>query len=238
MTFYVGDYVKVHAPSSVKDIYVSASLFALIREHDKEVAIVADAQVGSPDVAITLDGETLIVLPAECLELVHRVSRPDTGPKPIPEPIVVPEPAAKPVGRISKTDYYLGIARAVSLRSTCLRRRYGAVIVKNDEIIATGYNGAPRGEQNCCDSGECYRQRMGIPHGEQYEKCVAVHAEQNAIISASRSEMIGATLYLYGWDVETGKSIDAAPCLICDRLIRNAGIADVVTSKEGENNYV
>ena len=144
------------------------------------------------------------------------------------------EPSARYVRNKLRDFEELGIARAVSLRSTCLRRRYGAVIVKNDEIIATGYNGAPRGEQNCCDSGECYRQRMGIPHGEQYEKCVAVHAEQNAIISASRSEMIGATLYLYGWDVETGKSIDAAPCLICDRLIRNAGIANVVTSKEGE----
>lgn len=238
MTFYVGDYVKIHAPTKVTGVFMSSSQFALVKAHDKEVALVVDVSAGSPDIAITIDGETLIVLPAECLELVHRVSRPDTVPNPIPEPIVVPEtapePTPKPVERISKTDYYLGIAKAVSLRSTCLRRRYGAVIVKNDEIIATGYNGAPRGEQNCCDTGECYRQRMGIPHGEQYEKCVSVHAEQNAIISASRSEMIGATLYLYGWDVETGKSIDAAPCLICDRLIRNAGIADVVTSKEGE----
>ena len=108
--------------------------------------------------------------------------------------------------RCSKKDYYLGIAKAVSARSTCLRRQYGAVIVKDDEIIATGYNGSPRGTTNCCDSGECWRAANGIPHGQQYEKCVAVHAEENAIISAARRDMIGAILYLYG--EENGKSID------------------------------
>ena len=102
--------------------------------------------------------------------------------------------------RISKRDYYLSIAAEVSKRSTCLRRQYGAVIVKNDEIVSTGYNGAPRGEDNCCDIGTCWRERNNIPHGEQYEKCVAVHAEQNAIISASRREMLGATLYLAGFE--------------------------------------
>lgn len=132
--------------------------------------------------------------------------------------------------RISKDEYYMEIAKAVSLRSTCLRRHYGAVIVKDDEIISTGYNGAPRGDQNCCDAGECYRQRMGIPHGEQYEKCVAVHAEQNAIISARRSDMIGATLYLYGYDVVEDKEINAGPCDICARLIKNAGIERVASS--------
>lgn len=128
--------------------------------------------------------------------------------------------------RISKHEYYLGIAAAVSRRSTCLRRQYGAVIVKNDEIVATGYNGAPRGEDNCCDIGACWRERNNIPHGEQYEKCVAVHAEQNAIISASRRDMLGGTIYLAGF--ENGEPIDnATPCLICSRLIKNAGIAHV-----------
>lgn len=129
--------------------------------------------------------------------------------------------------RISKNQYYLNIAKAVAMRSTCLRRQYGAVIVKNDEIIATGYNGAPRGESNCCDTGICYREAHNIPHGEQYEKCVAVHAEQNAIISASRAEMIGSTMYLAG--IENGVEIEAVPCLICERLIKNAGIDNVIT---------
>ena len=102
--------------------------------------------------------------------------------------------------RVSKKDYYLDIAAAVAKRSTCLRRQYGAVIVKNDEIVATGYNGAPRGEDNCCDVGVCWREAHGIPHGEQYEKCVAVHAEQNAILSASRRDMMGSTLYLAGFE--------------------------------------
>lgn len=100
--------------------------------------------------------------------------------------------------RISKDEYYLSIAAAVARRSTCLRRQYGAVIIKNDEIISTGYNGAARGEPNCCDTGECWREANNIPHGEQYEKCVAVHAEQNAIISAARHEMLGSVLYLAG----------------------------------------
>lgn len=133
--------------------------------------------------------------------------------------------------RISKDQYYLGIAYEVSLRSTCLRRQYGAVIVKNDEIISTGYNGAPRGETNCCDAGECWRERNNIPHGSQYEKCVAVHAEQNAIISAARRDMIGSTLYLVGH--ENGRTIsDTAPCEICMRMIKNAGIRKVVTKDD------
>ncbi len=131
--------------------------------------------------------------------------------------------------RISKRDYYLSIAAEVSKRSTCLRRQYGAVIVKNDEIVSTGYNGAPRGEDNCCDIGTCWRERNNIPHGEQYEKCVAVHAEQNAIISASRREMLGATLYLAGF--ENGEPIlNAQPCVICRRLIKNAGIETVINN--------
>lgn len=138
--------------------------------------------------------------------------------------------------RISKTDYYLEIARAVAKRSTCLRRQYGAVIVKNDEIIATGYNGSARGEMNCCDLGECWREKNAIPHGEQYEKCVAVHAEQNAIISASRKDMIGATMYLVGF--EDGKEIVALPCLICQRMIVNAGIKTVIGVSEKPGCYM
>lgn len=134
--------------------------------------------------------------------------------------------------RIDKKKYYLNIAREVSKRSTCLRRQYGAVIVKHDEIIATGYNGAPRGQDNCCDVGECYRERNNIPHGEQYEKCVAVHAEQNAIISAARRDMIGATMYLAGYDAVTDEELDAEPCLICRRMIANAGIDEVITLKD------
>lgn len=138
--------------------------------------------------------------------------------------------------RIDKNDYYLNIAFAVAQRSTCVRRQYGAVIVNNDEIVSTGYNGSARGEENCCDVGKCWRQERDIPHGEQYEKCVAVHAEQNAIISASRKDMLGATLYLVG--IENGELIEAEPCEICRRMITNAGIANIVTAapdKDGES---
>ncbi|MFI3115338.1 MAG: dCMP deaminase family protein [Clostridia bacterium] len=131
------------------------------------------------------------------------------------------------MGRRSKREYYLKIAEEVASRSTCIRRKYGCVIVKNDEIIATGYNGASRGEENCCDKKYCYREYMNIPHGKEYEKCVAVHAEQNAIISASRREMLGATLYLVG--LENDELIVGKPCLICERMIANAGIKEVIT---------
>ena len=133
--------------------------------------------------------------------------------------------------RISKDAYYLSIAAEVAKRSTCLRRQYGAVIVNHDEIVATGYNGAPRGDANCCDVGECWREKNNIPHGEQYEKCVAVHAECNAIISASRKEMLGSTLYLYGFEGLDHPMEDPVPCMICTRLIKNAGIAKVVNGK-------
>ena len=135
--------------------------------------------------------------------------------------------------RITKRDYYLSIAAEVAKRSTCLRRQYGAVIVKNDEIIATGYNGAPRGDENCCDVGSCWRDRHNIPHGEQYEKCVAVHAEANAIISASRNEMLGSTLYLYGFEGFDKPIDNPEPCIMCNRLIKNAGIEHVI-NKIGE----
>lgn len=131
------------------------------------------------------------------------------------------------MNRKDKTTYYLDIARSVAERSTCLRRKYGAIIVKNDETLATGYNGSPRGEVQCSDTGVCWRKEHNIPHGEQYEKCVSVHAEQNAIISASRSEMLGSTMYLVG--IEEGEVIPGVPCDICRRMIVNAGITDVVT---------
>ena len=135
--------------------------------------------------------------------------------------------------RISKSEYYLNIAKAVAQRSTCIRRQYGAVIVKNDEIIATGYNGSARGEENCCDIGTCWRERNNIPHGQQYEKCVAVHAEQNAIISAPRDKLLGSTIYIYG--EENGKAIEARPCEICHRMILNAGIENIVLSEPGDD---
>lgn len=138
--------------------------------------------------------------------------------------------------RLPKILYYLNIAKAVSKRSTCLRRQYGAIIVKNDEIIATGYNGAARGEPNCCDEGVCWREANGIPHGEQYEKCVAVHAEQNAIISAARRDMIGSTMYLYGQ--ENGKAISATPCEICAKMIKNAGIENVVCAEAEDDEFL
>lgn len=130
--------------------------------------------------------------------------------------------------RISKDEYYLNIAKAVAQRSTCLRRQYGAVIVKNDQIISTGYNGSARGESNCCDVGKCWREAHNIPHGEQYEKCVAVHAEDNAISQAGR-ETIGATLYLAGF--EGDNEIVAEPCMMCARKIKNAQIERLVTKE-------
>lgn len=132
--------------------------------------------------------------------------------------------------RPTKDEYYLGIAAAVAKRSTCIRRQYGAVIVKDDQIISTGYNGACRGEQNCIDFGECYRDAHNIPHGERYELCKAVHAEQNAILSANRADMIGATLYLAGF--ENGQQIKAEPCLMCSRMIKNAHIEKVVGTED------
>ena len=134
----------------------------------------------------------------------------------------------KTVIRPSKDEYYLAIAEAVLARSTCLRRKYGAVIVKDDEIISTGYNGAPRGAKNCCDIGYCYRENEHIPHGERYEACMSVHAEANAIISASRRDMLGSTLYLVGFEADGSPVEDIAPCFMCQRLILNAGIAFIV----------
>ncbi|HIR09769.1 MAG TPA: cytidine deaminase [Candidatus Avoscillospira stercoripullorum] len=131
--------------------------------------------------------------------------------------------------RIDKENYYLDIAQTVLERSTCLRRWYGAIIVRNDEIVATGYNGAPRGRANCCELGYCVREQMQVPRGERYELCRSVHAEANAIISASRNECIGGTLYLVGRDAATGKLLpDATSCSMCRRTIINAGLERVV----------
>lgn len=133
--------------------------------------------------------------------------------------------------RISIDKYYLNIAKAVSKRSSCLRRQYGCVIVNNKEIISTGYNGSPRGETNCCDNGFCKRKHsMGNCHNiGDYSDCESVHAEQNAMLAASRQEMLGATLYLYG--EEYGIPIEGpVPCPICSRMIKNAGIKKVVTN--------
>ena len=131
--------------------------------------------------------------------------------------------------RRDKMNYYLDIAETVLERSTCLRRKYGAIIVKNDEIISTGYVGAPRGRANCTDLGYCTRVQLNIPRGERYELCRSVHAEANAIISASRGDMLGATHYLVGKEAETGELVhDASCCSMCKRLVINAGISRVV----------
>lgn len=133
------------------------------------------------------------------------------------------------MNRRDKINYYLDIAETVLERGTCLRRNFGAIIVKNDQIVSTGYVGAPRGRRNCCDIGECMRLKMNIPRGERYEMCRSVHAEANAIIHASRSEMLESTLYLVGREKSSGDYIkDALPCSMCKRLIINAGIERVV----------
>ena len=142
------------------------------------------------------------------------------------------------MNRIDKNNYYLDIAESTLERSTCLRRKYGAVIVKNDEIISTGYNGAPRGRKNCNDIGICIREKLNIPRGERYELCRSVHAEQNAIISASRDKMLDSTLYLVGKSYDTGEYVEnARPCALCKRMIINAGIKEVIV-RESKDKYV
>lgn len=133
------------------------------------------------------------------------------------------------MNRLDKDQYFLQIAQDVAARSTCLRRQYGAVIVsQRGTIISTGYNGAPVGEPNCCDVGRCWREEHNIPHGQQYDKCFAVHAETNAIISANPIDMEGATLYLAGF--EDGVPLrKPKPCEMCRRNIVNARIARVVS---------
>ena len=137
--------------------------------------------------------------------------------------------------RVSKENYYLDIAQTVSERSTCLRRRFGAIIVKDDTIVSTGYNGSPRGRANYSDLGFCYREHLGIPRGERYELCRSVHAEANAIVAAERDRMIGAALYLCctspdGNEVMPGTN----SCMMCKKLIINAGIELVIVRDDPE----
>ena len=141
------------------------------------------------------------------------------------------------MGRVSKINYYLDIAATVATRSTCLRRCYGAIIVKNDSIISTGYNGAPRGRKNCSDLGYCRREAMNIPRGERYELCRSVHAEQNAIIAAPREQMIGATMYIACLEPESHAPIgQVCSCAMCKRMVINAGIEKVIV-RENETKY-
>ena len=133
--------------------------------------------------------------------------------------------------RRDKTNYYLDMADVARERSTCLRRTYGAVIVKNDTIVSTGYSGAPRGRANCIDLGFCMRNKLGIPRGERYEFCRSVHAEANAIIAASREQMLGATMYLVGREADGTLMADANSCTMCKRLIINAGITKVIVRR-------
>ncbi len=137
--------------------------------------------------------------------------------------------------RVDKVNYYLDIAQTVAERGTCLRRNFGAIIVKNDSIIATGYNGAPRGRVNCCDAGECTREKLNVPRGQRYELCRSVHAEANCIISAPRTEMLGSVLYLACLDAKSGALTgDTEPCAMCKRLIINAGIERVIVRNSAE----
>lgn len=142
--------------------------------------------------------------------------------------------------RRDKINYYLDIAESVTERSTCLRRQWGAVIVNNDEIISTGYNGAPRGRKNCNDLGYCLREKLNVPRGERYELCRSVHAEQNAVISAARKDMIGATLYMVGKDAKTGTYVEKAnSCAMCKRVLINAGIKEIyVRDNKDEYHYI
>lgn len=133
------------------------------------------------------------------------------------------------MSRRDKNNYYLDIAQAISARGTCIRRNFGAIIVKNDEIISTGYVGAPRGRENCCDIGFCIREKLNIPRGERYEMCRSVHAEANAIISAPRDKMIGSTLFLVCLDYKTKELVaGTSSCSMCKRLVINAGIDNVI----------
>lgn len=141
------------------------------------------------------------------------------------------------MSRVSKANYYLDIARTVAERSTCLRKMYGAIIVKDDVIVSTGYNGAPRGRKNCSDINFCMRDKLNIPRGERYELCRSVHAEANAIIAAARERMLGATLYMVCVDPASGEVVGGtSSCMMCKRQIINAGISTVVI-RDTETEY-
>lgn len=140
------------------------------------------------------------------------------------------------MSRRDKINYYLDIAETVLERGTCLRRNFGAIIVKNDQIISTGYVGAPRGTANCSSIGYCTREKLHIPRGERYEMCRSVHAEANAIVHASRPDMLGSTLYLVGKECKTGEYVENAnPCAMCKRLIINAGISIVIVRDSSQD---
>lgn len=140
------------------------------------------------------------------------------------------------MNRRDKINYYLDIAETVAERGTCLRRNFGAIIVNNDEIVSTGYTGAPRRRKNCIDMGTCLRQQLNIPRGTRYELCRSVHAEANAIISASRRNMIGSTLYLVGKERDSNEYVaNALPCSMCKRLIINSGINKIIIRDDKEN---
>ena len=134
--------------------------------------------------------------------------------------------------RISKEEYYLGIAKEVARRSTCFRRSIGAIIVRDDQIISTGYVGAPRKTKDSLEHGFCLRDKLEIPHGQRYELCRSVHAEQNAIINAARAgvSLLGGDMYIYGLSAEAGKAINALPCFICKKMIINAGLNRIICS--------
>ncbi len=135
---------------------------------------------------------------------------------------------------MTKEQYYLNIAREVARKSKCYRRAMGAIIVRDDQIISTGYVGAIRKGKDCYEHGFCLRTRLGIPHGHRYELCRSVHAEQNAMINAARSgvSVLGGDMYLYAWDPVEQKPIDALPCFICKKMIINAGLRRMICSTQ------
>jgi dCMP deaminase len=138
--------------------------------------------------------------------------------------------------RVSKHNYYLDIAQTVAERCTCLRKKFGAIIVKDDVIVSTGYNGAPRGRKNCTDLNYCMRDKLNIPRGERYEMCRSVHAEANAIIAAPRDRMLGATLYMTCVNPKDGTLYEGTnSCMMCKRQIINAGIETVVVRDDKDN---
>lgn len=138
--------------------------------------------------------------------------------------------------RRDKINYYLDIAETATARGTCLRRNFGAIIVNNDQIISTGYSGAPRGRKNCCDCGECIREKLNLKRGERYELCRSVHAEANCIIAAPRKDMMGATLFLVGKEVKSGEYVqNANSCTMCQKMIINAGISTVIVRDDNDN---
>lgn len=148
-------------------------------------------------------------------------------------------PTKSKASRPSKTDYYLDIAKAVAQRGTCLRRKFGAIIVKDDRIVSTGYVGAPRGRVNCCDRGKCFRMENNIPSGTRYELCRSTHAEMNAIINASKEEMEGATMYLVGIENDGSYTKNADCCSMCKRVVINSGIEKVIIATgEGKHKCI